>query len=105
MTEKKTIIVDIDGTLTEETEGYGTAVYLARTPKKKMIQKVKNLYAAGHNIVLWTSRYVIDEPVTILWLKRWRVPYHELHLGKPQYCVWIDDKAVHPNDFNAAKYL
>ena len=102
---EKTFIIDIDGTLTKETDGYGPHIYENRTPNLDMIRKVRALYAAGHRIILWTARYFEDEAVTERWLIRQGVPYHRLHLGKPQYCVWIDDKAVHPDDFKVEEYL
>ena len=103
--DEKTFIIDIDGTLTIESEGYGLHVYRDRSPNFQMITKVRMLYDAGHRIILWTARYFEDEAVTKDWLERFNVPYHRLHLGKPQYCVWVDDKAVHPDNFDVDKYL
>ena len=103
--DEKIFIIDIDGTLTIEADGYGDEIYANRSPKWEMISDVRHLYQAGHRIILWTARFFPDKQITENWLKEHNVPYHELHLGKPQYCVWIDDKAVHPDNFNVKDHI
>ncbi len=83
--------VDIDGVLTEETEGHD---YATRTPKMDVIKKVNLLYLAGAEIILWTSRYPEDCQVTSMWLEANNVQYDGIEFGKPQYDVLIDDKAM-----------
>jgi len=92
-------MVDIDGTLTMETEGFGEIVYAQRSPRPKMIEYVNAMMEMGMQIVLWTSRYPEDEEVTKVWLKRHGVKYTKLILGKPQYDLFIDDKAMNTFDF------
>lgn len=94
------ICVDIDGTLTLETEGWGNRVYSQRTPRKKIIELVNELYKEGNTIVLWSSRYPEDEQVTKEWLKKHNVKYTKLLLGKPQYDKFIDDKVINVNDID-----
>ena len=89
--EGLTYCFDIDGVLTNETEGYD---YESRTPKKDMIIKLRELYKAGHRIILQTARYHEDLLVTQKWLAERSVPYHELRLGKPKADFYIDDRMI-----------
>jgi len=84
------IAVDIDGVLTNETEGHD---YKTRTPNFDNINKVRKAYHDGHAIILFTSRFSQDRKVTIQWLKKYGVPFHKLILDKPQYDHFVDDKA------------
>lgn len=84
------ICVDIDGILTNETEGFA---YEKRTPNLENIQKVNALYRAGHEITLFTARWAEDREVTVLWLATNNVLYHALRLDKPIYEFFVDDRA------------
>ncbi len=95
--KKQNIFVDIDGTLTKET--YGWDDYSKRTPILPMIQLVNDLYRRGKTIVLWTARHIEDKAVTVEWLEKYDVRYHKLILGKPHYCILLDDLAVNAKDF------
>jgi len=93
---KKTIIVDIDGTLTKETKGHD---YASRTPRKNIINKVNKLYR-NHNIILWTSRLGMgnDKSITKKWLKENNVKYNQLIFGKRKYDLWVDDMSKKPEE-------
>lgn len=84
------IAVDIDGILTNETEGYD---YQNRTPNQENIDTVNRIYDHGHIVVLFTSRFGVDLHITKRWLKEHGVQYHKLILDKPQYDIFVDDKA------------
>lgn len=94
--EKLKIFVDMDGTLTNETEGFGPEVYSQRTPNPFIIGVVNNYYDQGHDITIYTARYHQDREVTAEWLNKYGVKYHNLILGKPQYDIMIDDNSVNP---------
>ena len=89
------ICCDLDGTLTLEDEGHD---YANRTPRISMIHKVRQFYRDGNRIILCSARLKIDRKITIAWLKKYHVPYHELILGKPKADVYIDDKAKRPEE-------
>jgi len=90
------ICCDLDGTLTLETEGHD---YANRTPNIFMIHKIRQWYRHGSHIILYSARLMkIDRKITILWLKKYHVPYHELILGKPKADIYIDDKARRPEE-------
>lgn len=94
-----TYCFDIDGTLCSQEDSDYT---LAR-PLLNRIERVNFLFDEGHRIVIFTARgskSQIDwREDTILQLHRWGLRYHELILGKPHADFYIDDKAVHSDDF------
>lgn len=91
-----TIFIDIDGTICTQPGRYEDA-----KPISKAIRLANKLYdAAGENdrIVYWTARGTttgIDwRDLTEKQFKDWGVKYHELRFCKPQYDLFIDDKAM-----------
>tara|TARA_Y100001937_G_C7062554_1_gene304438 strand:- start:270 stop:593 length:324 start_codon:yes stop_codon:yes gene_type:complete len=87
---------DIDGTICtlEPNSDYASA-----KPFPFMIQKINELYDAGHTIKFFTARGCnsgIDHTeLTAQQLRDWKVRYHELIMNKkPHYDLLIDDKAV-----------
>lgn len=96
--EKRIIYVDIDGTLTEETEGWGNKVYLNRTPKPNVIASINKMYEAGDLVILWSSRFAEDRDCTIKWLKANEVKYHRLILEKPSFDLYICDRVLNVED-------
>ena len=93
------VYVDIDGTLTFETEGYGEGVYANRSPRLDVIKFVNLLYAKGYIITLWSARHEEDREITMGWLSLYAVKYHKLVLDKPKYDILIDDKVICPGNF------
>lgn len=89
------IAVDIDGIITIETSGHD---FENRTPNKENIQKINDLYWKGNNIVLFTSRNIMDKAVTLTWLENNDVMFNDIIFNKPLYDILIDDKAQ--NNFN-----
>lgn len=83
------ICFDIDGTLTNETEGWD---YANRTVRKEMVERLGAVWISSW-LILYSSRREIDRAVTELWLERHNIPYHALLLNKPPYAVLFDDKA------------
>jgi hypothetical protein len=85
---------DIDGTICSNTDGkYEDAV-----PFTNRIKLVNKLYTLGNTIVYFTARGTttgIDwRDLTSKQLDAWGAKYHELHLGKPHYDVYVGDKAL-----------
>jgi uncharacterized HAD superfamily protein len=90
---RKTFIIDIDGTICNNTNGD----YKNAKPYRSRISKINALYEQGHHIIYWTSRGMstgLDwEELTMAQLKEWGCLHHELRMDKPMYDHWIDDKA------------
>jgi capsule biosynthesis phosphatase len=102
-----TYVIDIDGTICNNTNGD----YKQATPYKNRIKKINKLYDQGHIIIFLTARgmgrYNNDRrkaEVSFLRLTReqldnWGVKYHEIFLGKPSGDFYIDDKGMKDEDF------
>lgn len=86
-------IVDIDNTICVT----NNSNYEKSQPIFERIGKINQLYDSGHNVIYWTARGMnsgIDwKDLTEKQLNDWGCKYHELRMNKPQYDVWIDDKA------------
>ena len=98
---KKVICVDLDGTLCSISKGD----YFKAKPKIKAIKKVNNLYMKGNKIIIFTARFMgrnndsiskakkAGHSLTLKQLKKWKLKFHKLIMGKPSYDILIDDKA------------
>ena len=85
------VIIDLDGTLCEELRQFSRC--LAK-PKDGAIETVNKLYDAGHIIIIYSSRTWVEYEMTVDWLQKNGVKYHQLFMGKPIGDVWIDDRAI-----------
>ncbi|MCX6770001.1 MAG: HAD hydrolase family protein [Candidatus Micrarchaeota archaeon] len=101
------IVIDLDGTICAiRKEGQK---YSEVAPKPKAILAIRKLKAAGHTIIIHTARHMKTcegnvgavvarvGPATIQWLHEHKVPYDEIHFGKPWGELYIDDQAMLPN--------
>lgn len=95
------IFIDIDGTICETPD---VSDYSISHPIKKNINTANDLFKKGHKIIYWTARGTVTgkdwRDVTEKQLKKWKVKYHELRMGKPYYDLFIDDKNVNAKDFD-----
>lgn len=106
----KRLIVDLDGTLTQA----DTSNYTEVSPRKDVIEKLKDYRGMGFEIVIATARNmrtyegnvgkinIHTLPIIIEWLNFHEVPYDEIIVGKP-WCgyegFYIDDRAIRPSEF------
>jgi dTDP-glucose 4,6-dehydratase len=88
------IFLDIDGTICTPTDGS----YNEASPLRDRIKAVNRLFEQGHRITYWTARGSTTgldwRELTEGQLREWGCRYHELRMGKPDYDVFICDKAV-----------
>jgi len=96
------IYVDIDETICyyKDEREYPLALPLTRN-----IEQINLLYEEGHTVVYWTargSRTGIDwTDLTRQQLEEWGAKYTELRLGKPDYDLFICDKAINTRNYFA----
>jgi len=105
------IIIDLDNTLCfTENSDYSNAI--PNTEAINKLNEYKNKY--DYQILIFTSRNMntydnniekINQytvPTITKWLKKFKVPYDELIIGKP-WCgpngFYVDDKAIRPDEF------
>ena len=92
-------IIDIDNTICTGTNGgYERAI-----PYPLRIEKVNKLYDEGHTVIYWTARGATTKidwtELTKKQLDSWGCKYNEIRMGKPNYDVWVDDKAISERGF------
>lgn len=111
----KNIIIDLDGTLTEDVE----ASYIDKPARMDIIKKLQEYRAMGFHITISTSRGMRSYggdigqinvnvlPEILEWLNKHKVPYDSVIVGKP-WCgfdgFYIDDKAIRPSEFVSMDY-
>jgi len=107
----KTLVVDLDGTLTFEMPN---TPYENVRPRQVEIARLREYADQGFRIAIHTARNMrtfgnsvgrinaVTAPIIVEWLKRHEVPFDELYVGKP-WCgdggFYIDDKAIRPSEF------
>ena len=113
MEDKYVVVIDVDGTLCPIKKP--DEEYADLKPYPGMVEQLRQLredYDAY--IILQTSRQMRTyagnvgkinantAPVLLEWLKKWNIPYDEIHYGKPwagKHGVYVDDRAVRPDEF------
>lgn len=85
------IIFDLDGTICDEMRQFSRCL---AQPKKGAIETVNALYEAGHTIIIYSARTWVEYEMTVDWLQKNGIKYHQLFMGKPIGDVWIDDRAI-----------
>ncbi len=92
------LCVDIDGTICATPDGN----YPAAEPIPDMVLRIRELHAEGHEIILHTARGTETgtdwRVLTEHQMAEWGVPYSRLIFGKPYADVYVDDKALRPNE-------
>jgi len=92
VSSKKTVFVDLDGTLCSEEKTFERS--LAR-PLPGAREALERMGRDGHTIVIWTARGWEQYRMTKDWLDRNGFCYDEILMGKPIGDVFIDDRAQH----------
>jgi capsule biosynthesis phosphatase len=114
---EKCIVIDIDGTLCPVKQPHQR--YEDLEPFPEMVAKLQEYKRAGFHIILYTARNMRTysgnlgmilantADFTLTWLKKNKIPYDEIHYGKPWqgkggFCV--DDKTIRPDEFLSLDY-
>jgi capsule biosynthesis phosphatase len=103
-TKKKIFCFDLDNTLVTRPNVIGD--YNTVLPIYVNIKFLRSLYNDGHKIIIYSARRMKTfksnlnlvkkniEKLTISQLKSFKIPYHQLVLGKPYAHFYIDDLSV-----------
>ncbi|WP_290433325.1 5' nucleotidase, NT5C type, partial [Paramuribaculum intestinale] len=89
------IVIDLDGTICREMRQFSRPL---AEPIPGAVETVNELYDRGDTIIIYSARTWAEYEVTVDWLRRHGVKYHQLMLGKPVGDLWIDDRSVNPRD-------
>lgn len=107
----KTIVMDIDDTLSFAKTYTDLNAYAEAEPNLKLIKVMNDMVSEGYTFILHTARGYIScnedtekadkkyRTQIEAWLKQWNVPYSSLVFGKPYGILYIDDKAMTPESF------
>jgi hypothetical protein len=102
---KKILCFDIDNTICTTLKSN----YKSSKPKKKVIKIINKFYDQGHEIKIYTARFMgrnsdnekkikkKDKTFTINQLKNWGLKYHKIFFGKPNFDILFDDKSFEFN--------
>lgn len=85
---------DFDNTLTESSVKWWTSE--TADPDTEMCQLVRDVYASGGFVIIWTARPWSQAKNIAARLTEWRVPYHGIRCEKGSADFYIDDKMTDP---------
>ena len=89
------IVIDMDGTICTEMRQFSRCL---AEPKADAVETINELYDAGNTIIIYSARTWVEYEMTVDWLKRYGVKYHQLFMGKPIGDVWIYYRAITAKD-------
>jgi uncharacterized HAD superfamily protein len=93
------VCVDLDGVLNHTPDNPPPPEsYKIFRPNKKMIRLLRKMREEEVCIVIYTARRLEDREITMKFLKKYRVPYDMVILGKPYADLYIDDRAIRPEE-------
>ena len=101
------IYVDIDQTICyceqKKIMKNGSIDYSTALPYPERISKINSLFDEGNEIVYWTARNTCSGVdwmlITYDQLKRWGAKFTALKMKKPNYDLFIDDKAINSETY------
>lgn len=108
-TNDKRLVIDLDGTLCEQTPGGD--YYRTAKPKQAVIDLVNHLWEEGWHVTIHTARGMQTfngnveqvrlhlEQLTIDWLLDHGVCFDVLMFGKPPATYYVDDKGLNVLEF------
>jgi len=108
----KSIAVDFDGTLYEDTCGIWREPGHEFTPRMDVINRLIELQKQGTKLVLWTCRGGIRLQEAVTWCKKYGLVFDKLNEDtdeikakgydksvKIQVSLYLDDKAINVKEF------
>lgn len=92
---------DIDNTLVKT----NSSDYENSVPIQHRIDRVNRLFDEGHTVYLFTARGMASGrdlyKFTVNQMQEFGIKHHQLIMGKPDVDVFVDDKAISVNDWDA----
>lgn len=89
--------VDFDNTLTTGDCRYWDGE--VPEPDEAVCEAVREHYRSGGTVVVWTARPWGAARLVAARLTEWEVPYHGIRCEKGSADLYVDDKAVTPEEF------
>ena len=107
----KTIVMDIDDTISFAKTYADPGIYAEAEPNLPVIKTMQKMASKGYKFELYTSRGWIsceENPEKAKekylhqledWMQKYNVPYSRIIFGKPFGILYVDDKAIKPDEF------
>jgi len=89
--------VDFDNTLTADDVAYWDGE--RPEPNAQVCSAVRKRYYSGDTVIVWTARPWSEAHHIAAHLTEWGVPYHGIRAEKGSADIYVDDKAVPPEEF------
>jgi len=98
------IVVDLDGTICPIKKPDQS--YADLEPLPGAVERIRQLRAAGHYVIIVTARNMATcqsnlgivmknvGKITLDWLAKYGIEHDEIHFGKPNAHVYIDDRGL-----------
>jgi len=90
------VLVDFDNTLTEDNVRYWDGE--REQPDQDIVDAVRDHYHDGDTVIVWTARPWSEASTIAARLTEWELPYHGIRCEKGSGDVYIDDKAMRPEE-------
>tara|TARA_Y100001958_G_C21018796_1_gene396164 strand:+ start:415 stop:744 length:330 start_codon:yes stop_codon:yes gene_type:complete len=85
------IILDLDGTICDEKNFFQRPLAKLKKGARNVINRLKK---NGHTVIIYSARSWNEFEITKNWLRKNKIKYDQLVLGKPVGDWWIDDRAI-----------
>lgn len=85
------VMIDLDGVICSEERTFERSL---AEPMEGARQALATLKSMGHTVVIYSARSWAEYKMTFDWLSRHGFEFDSLVMGKPNYDVFIDDRAV-----------
>jgi capsule biosynthesis phosphatase len=104
------IVIDLDGTICPIKKEHQH--YSDLEPLPGAVEKIVEIKELGHYIIIMTARNMATQEanlgkvmknigkVTLDWLEKHKIPFDEIHFGKPNAHLYIDDRAFRFNSWD-----
>lgn len=108
---KMDIVIDFDDTISFAKTFNSVSGYAEAKPNIELINTMRKLSAQGYKFIIHTARGWISCNQNVekaeqkyrkqmeTWLEKYNVPYERIIFGKPFGMLYVDDKALRPDEF------
>jgi hydroxymethylpyrimidine pyrophosphatase-like HAD family hydrolase len=94
------LAIDLDGTLAEPLWTAENPTSEIGAPIQRNLIKLREAVRSGYKAVIHTSRPWTDYEAIEYWLNQNEIPFRAIQCGKLLAAAYIDDRAIHAEQWN-----